>query len=199
MQTSKNNELLDIKTILNEILNVTAKIENDQQLIFSKLKNLENRINNIDKNIGSKNKIDQDYIEDLKDLKKEKIELGEEEFFNAIKYKDYRSVLYIFKLYYKNKNNKYSSNVYPIRIISKRSFEYYCNNKWISDTYGTYTMNTIINNIEEWFMRHNSLDNSNITDDQFMLNQEFICKLSNEKYKKNIFKNIIEEVRINNI
>ena len=48
-------------------------------------------------------------------------------------------------------------------------------------------------------MKHNSLENENISENDFILNQDFIYKLSDEKFKKDIFKNVIEEVRINNL
>ena len=46
-------------------------------------------------------------------------------------------------------------------------------------------------------MKYNEYDPKN--NDLFLLNQKFIYKLSDDKYKKSIFKNIIEEVRINTV
>ena len=43
--------------------------------------------------------------------------------------------------------------------------------------------------------KYNNIDN--LSNEDFLLNQDFIYKLSNEKVKKDIFKSIIEEVRIN--
>ena len=125
-------------------------------------------------------------------LKKEDIIINKNDILRALNYRDYRSVILIFKLYYKNKIN--SNAKYPIRIKGKRSYEYYLNNKWNSDLYGHYSMNTICLNIQNLFIRNNILDEN---DEDFMLNQEFIYKLSDEKYKKDIFKHIIEEIRIN--
>ena len=113
----------------------------------------------------------------------------------ALNYRDYRSIIYIFRYCYKNKlNEKY---LYPIRITGKKSFEYYDNNKWNPDLYGYHSMNIIFNNIQNLFIKYNDLDN--IDAENFLLNQNFISNLSDDKHKKNIFKNIIEEVRINNI
>jgi hypothetical protein len=196
IKVTNKNETDNFKIILEEILSISSKINEEQQLIISKLTNLENRILIIEKNIViKKNSEDNEYYDSLKDIKLENIEINSEDVIKALTYRDYRSIIYIFKLFYKNKiNSKYT---YPIRIVSARSFDYYANSKWNSDLYGYHSMNTIITNIQNLFIKNNDSDKINI--DQFLLNQEFICKLSNEKYKKDIFKNIIEEVRINNI
>jgi hypothetical protein len=53
-------------------------------------------------------------------------------------------------------------------------------------------------NVQNLFLKYNSLDDDEeISGEDFLLNQKFICKLSDEKYKKEILKSIIEEVRIN--
>ena len=120
--------------------------------------------------------------------------MNEKEVLDILKYRDYRTIIYVFRHFYKNKNNE--KYVYPIRIISKRSYEYYDNGKWNPDTYGSHCLNTICLNAQNLFIKYNNIDKMNGED--FLLNQDFIYKLSNEKYKKDIFKNIIEEVRINN-
>jgi hypothetical protein len=199
-----NEKQENINELLTQLINITSNIQNDQLLILSKINNLDNRISKIEENFNkNKNKNNniqyEEKMEDLKDIKNDIINIDSKEFLNAIKYRDYRSVIYIFRLYYKNKNNKESNNVYPLRLLTNRTFQYYCNNKWIKDPYGNYSKNIIIKNIEDWFMKHNKDDDPNISFDDFMLNQEFICNLSNERYKKSIFKNIVEEARVNNL
>ena len=108
----------------------------------------------------------------------------------ALVYKDYRTILYLFKLYYKNKSNK--ENVYPIKIKGKRTFEYY-NNNWIHDANAHYIKNTIFMNIQTELYKFNNLDNINDVDEIYN-NQVFINKLSDDKYKRDIFKHIIDEV-----
>ena len=192
------NETDNFKIILEEILSISSKMYEEQQLIISKLTNLETRILIIEKNIFiKKNSEDIECNESLKDIKLESLDINSEDVIKALTYRDYRSIIYIIRLFYKNKlNSKYA---YPIKIVSARSFEYYANSKWNPDLYGYHTMNTIIINIQNLFIKNNNNDCDKISTDDFLLNQEFICKLSNEKYKKDIFKNIIEEVRINNI
>jgi len=187
IKPSTNNELLE------KILFISSKIYEDQQFILNKLNFLEEKINNIE--ISKKTvKNNELIIEDLVELINTNLNIDEETTLKALSYRDYRSVMIIFKFYYKNKINVNYS--YPIRIIKKRSFEYYANNKWNPDLYGYYSMNTICLNIQNLFIKFNNIDN--ISTEDFMLNQDFIYKLSNNKYKKEFFKYIIEEVRLNN-
>lgn len=190
---NKNNDFNPYKDFLEEIFNISSKIYDSQQKILERLDTLETRIIDLEKSIKPY-KNDND-IQDLKELKYENLCVDKKDVDKALSYADYRSVIHIFRLIYKNKNN--SNYAYPIRITGKRSYEYYDNNKWNPDLYGHYSMNVICKNIEELFMSFNIIENYNV--EEFMSNQIFIFKLSNDKYKKDIFKNIIEEVRINNI
>lgn len=179
--------------ILEEILNISSKLYENQKLILEKLDKLEKRIINIE----TKPLDNDDECENMVELKKESLNIGKEDALKALSYRDYRSVIYIFRQFYKNKlNNLYA---YPIRITGKRKFEFYFNKKWNNDLYGHTSMNIICDNIQNLFIKYNDLDTGDVSDEDFMNNQQFICKLSEEKYRKGIYKNIIEEVRINNI
>jgi hypothetical protein len=190
---NKNSDFNPYKDFLEEILNISSKIYDSQKEILAKLDTFETRIIDLEKSIKPY-KNDND-IQDLKELKYEQLCIDKKDADKALLYADYRSVIYIFRLIYKNKNN--SNYVYPIRITGKRSYEYYDNNKWNPDLYGHHSMNVICKNIQELFMSFNIIENYNI--EEFMSNQTFIFKLSDDRYKKDIFKNIVEEVRINNI
>ena len=178
--------------ILNKINFLEEKINN----IESKINNFEEKINNIELNIINYNKNNNtNTINDsIIELKKEELNIDNKDVLKAISYRDYRSIIYIMKLIYKNKVNNTTS--YPIKIVGKRSYEYFLNNKWHSDPYGHYITNTICLNIQNLFIKNNNFD-LNIDYNDFLLNQNFIYKLSEDKYKKEIFKNIIEEIRIN--
>jgi hypothetical protein len=198
------NKMIDISTLttyLDEITMMSSKmeiLESNQDKILSMLEKLNSRITGIEEKLKEKtdNKIEEDSSY-LKELKKETIELNENIVMTALSFRDYRSVIHIFRNYYKTKTDK--KYCYPIRIVSKRSFDFYENGKWNNDLYGHISTNTLINNIQNLFMKHNSLENENISENDFILNQDFIYKLSDEKFKKDIFKNVIEEVRINNL
>ncbi len=161
--------------------------------ITSKLISLETRIHNLEscfKTINI-NKIE-NKEENIIELKKEMLDIDMENIKKAIIYKDYRSIIYLFKLYYKTKTNK--ENQYPIRIKSKRIYEYYNNNKWIQDNDAHYIKHTLFTNMQTLFYKFNNLDNITDVDDIYNY-QYFINKLSEEKYKREIFKHIIDEIQ----
>jgi len=207
---SKNKEYLsdteqDINEDTNEdtnkdtnkdILEKIVKIFETQEIILEKINSFEHRLQNIEKKIEltSKNNESISYNY-LKELKKEDLSVIKEDVIKALNYRDYRSVIYIFKNIYKNKTNL--EYAYPIKITGKRSFEYYNNMKWNPDLYGHYSTSIICSNIQNLFTKYNNIED--FDSDDFIMNQQFICKLSDEKYQKSIFRNIIEEVRINNL
>ena len=194
-ENNENNEnnVIDINEIKIVFEQLLFNVSNE---ILNKINNLETRIINMEKKLDIVLPLINDdiCIEHLKELKQENLDVEKVEVLKALNYRDYRSVIYIFRHCYKNKlNEKYS---YPIKITGKRSYEYYFNNKWNPDLYGYHSMNTICLNIQNLFINFNDINYIDIED--FILNQKFIYKLSEDKYKKDIFKNIIEEVRINN-
>lgn len=158
-----------------------------------RVQNIENKL---EQSLFNKNSNDPLLFKNLIELKHEIMIVDDNEVIKALSYRDFRSILYIFKLYYKNKSG--TKYVYPIRISGKRSYEYYLNGEWNSDLYGYYSMKTICTNMQNLFIKINDLDNKKINKDDFLLNQEFIYKLSEEKYIKDVFKSLIEEIRINN-
>jgi hypothetical protein len=183
---------INMKEILDEINNISSKIIN-------KLDSLENRVTKIEKKIdmiNNKNITNQIIDENLVELKQEDLNIDQSDVFKAIEYRDYRSIMYIFKLYYKTKTNE--TYAYPIRIIGKRKFSYYDNKQWNNDSFGHHCINVIFQNIQNLFIKFNDMELYDISYEDFIKNQTFICKLINDKYKRDIFKNIIEEVRINN-
>jgi hypothetical protein len=186
-----NNEILliEIQKLSTLFLDNITNIDNKLDQIISRVSKLENKVDFIE---NYKNQSD---IKKIRELRYENIELPEYDILRALNYKDHRSILYIFKLYYKNKLNL--KHAYPIRIKGQRSFEYYSNEEWVPDLYGNNIMNIICKNMENLFIKYNVIEKVNI--DNLLSNQEFIYKLSNDKYKRTILPFIIEEVRINNL
>ena len=178
----KRYNIIMSQPTLEEIFNICSKI-------LEKLDNLETRVSKLEENAGVKI----DSLENLVELKEEDLELSKDEVLKELKYRDYRSVLNIFRKIYNNKTN--AGAAYPIKITGKRSYEYYCNNKWNPDVYGHRIGHIICLNVQNLFIKHNVFNGNDC--DEFLLNQKFIYKLSDEKYKKEITKVIIEEVRIN--
>ena len=118
-------------------------------LINDKFNDMSKTIISIEHKIMSSNKSDSNIeIENLRELKNESIsEIDKKDILKALNYKDYRSIIYLFRLYYKNKtNDKY---VYPIKIKGVRSFEYYNTKKWNPDLYEHHSMNVICVNFQD--------------------------------------------------
>ena len=194
--------------IIDEIKNISSILIKNQEEMLAKLDLLMKRVDNIEDNIQKivilkENKIEK--TEDKKvekseekiiELKLEKLNISDEDGHIAMQYRDHRTVLYIFKKYYKNKVN--SQYAYPVRIISKRSYDYYHDGCWNSDLYGKELINILCTNIQNLLIKLNILDNKKITMDSFIVNQMFIKKLSDDKARREYLKHIIEEVRVNN-
>ncbi len=196
------------KLIIDEIKNISSILIKHQEEMIAKLDLLMKRVDNIEDNIQKiiilkENKIektDESKIvkteEKIIELKLEKLNISDEDGHIAMQYRDHRTVLYIFKKYYKNKVN--SQYAYPVRIISKRSYDYYNDGCWNSDLYGKELINILCTNIQNLLIKLNILDNKKITMDSFIVNQMFIKKLSDDKVRREYLKHIIEEVRVNN-
>jgi hypothetical protein len=181
--------LTEITKLSNIFLDNITKIDKKVDDIICRISKLENKVCIIESN---KNQYD---IRKIKELKIESIELPEYDVIRALNYKDHRSILYIFRMYYKNKLNL--KHVYPIRIKGQRSFEYFSNEEWVPDLYGNNIMNIICKNMENLFIKYNIIEKINI--DDLLSNQEFIYKLSNDIYRRKLLPFIIEEVRQNNL
>ena len=168
------------------------EMEKKFSLLYDKMISIDTSIKNIERKIHfstNKNGLNNLIIDDLREIKIEQLEMNKNDVIRAMSYGDYRSVVNIFKKVYKNKNG-----LYPIKINGPRSFEYYYDGRWVPDIYGNYIMECIIKNCEDLFLRYNSLEE--LGDDVFIQNQMLINNLSNEKYKKTVFKHVVEEVRI---
>jgi len=187
----KNNK---IEKMLEKLISITSNL-NDKFTelditVNNKFDEIEKRLINIETNKLIKNG-NSECIEDLKELIKESLDIDMKDVIKALKYRDYRSILTLFKLYYKNVNNE--THKYPIRLFKVRKFEYYANKKWNSDLYGSHSMEVIISNFQDLFIKYNNINQ--IGYDEFIQNQDFIQKLDEEKVKKSIFKVISEEIR----
>lgn len=180
------------KNILEGIMNISSDLNEFKKVVLDKFNNLEDRLIKIEKKIETKTIKNEIIIENLKELKREDLDVSKEEVLKSLSYRDYRSITHLFKKIYKNKMNEI--NIYPIKLSGKRSIEYYNNSMWNNDQYGHYSMNIIFKNFENLFIKYNNLEN--VDYDNFILNQNYINKLSQDKYIRQVFKNIIEEIRI---
>jgi hypothetical protein len=85
---------------------------------------------------------------------------------------------------------------YPIRHIKKK-YQYWLNDKMNDDdSNGTYIKNTVIKNIEQCYLSVNIYIDNDTEIDDFIKNQEYITKLSEQKYKELFLKKIVGIITI---
>ena len=200
-----NEKNINLALVLDELNKINSKFEEMNQTIIlkfnkfeQKIINLDNKITHIEHKLKSSNNtnyIEFDDNEDLKELVKDcSINIDKDIVFRALSYRDYRTVIILFKNYYLNENNDF--NKYPIKVVGKRSYEYYLNKRWINDPYGHYIKHTVLLNIQTILLKYNN--NDYIKDyDNLIMNQDFIYKLTEDKFSKNYFRHIIEEIKNN--
>ena len=200
-----NEKNINLALVLDELNKINSKFEEMNQTFILKFNKFEQKIINLDykithienklKSSNNINYIDIDDNEELKELVKDcSINIDKDIVLRALSYRDYRTVIILFKNYYLNENNKF--NKYPIKVVGKRTYEYYLNKRWINDPYGHYIKHTVLLNIQTVLIRYNN--NDYIKDyDNLIMNQDFIYKLTEDKFSKNYFRHIIEEIKNN--
>ena len=158
--------------------------------IFSKIDKLVLQVDKIESNM---NQLKEQKTQDIpKELKREILDIDPKIIRNALLFRDYRSILILFKHYYKIKEN--NVHPYPIQVKGIRKFEYFLNNKWIQDPNAHYIKKTIFMNFQTLFFKINS--DVYIDDiEEIVMNQDFILKLDNDTIKRNIFKHINDEIK----
>ena len=200
-----NEKNINLDLVLDELNKINSKFEEMNQTIIlkfnkfeQKIINLDNKISHIENKLKSSNNTNYtefDDNEELKELVKDcSINIDKDIVLRALSYRDYRTVIILFKNYYLNENNKF--NKYPIKVVGKRTYEYYLNKRWINDPYGHYIKHTVLLNIQTVLIRYNN--NDYIKDyDNLIMNQDFIYKLTEDKFSKNYFRHIIDEIKNN--
>ena len=188
--------------IVNELNKINLNFEKLNDTFISKCKLFENKISTLDNKINyieNKLKLSKNYIEEennndiLKELLKDNtINIEKEIVLRALSYRDYRTIIILFNEIYFYENNMF--NKYPIKVVGKRSFEYYLNKKWIHDQYGHYIKHTILLNIQNILFKYNNTDYIN-NYDNLVMNQDFIYKITEEKFSKKYFRHIIDEIK----
>ena len=196
--SSMNNIILEKLALLTENLN----LKNDT--LIQKFESIENKMNELsdkvlllEKKMNHPNNpyanLDINSVqEDIMELKKKNVDLEQSVVLRALTFRDYRTVIILFKeIYFKEEN---VIDKYPIRLTGKRSYEYYLNNKWITDPYGHYIRDIILSNIQTTLFKYNTYEYIK-DNDILIMNQDFIYKIMDEKYSKIYFRNMIQEIR----
>ena len=79
----------------------------------------------------------------------------------------------------------------------KKKYQYWLDDKMNDDdSSGTYIKNTVIKNIEQCYLSVNIYIDNDMDIDDFIKNQEYISKLSEQKYKDQFLKKIVGIITI---
>ena len=186
------DEMQDIKRFIHMQQKSMEQINITMNEIMRKINILDTRLQRIEDCYSNSYTEVNGEICRIKEVKNETLNIDMDDVLRALVFRDYRSVLHIFKSYYRTQIN--GNIYYPIRMKSKRTYEYYLRGKWLLDPNGHYITKTICNNIQNLFMRYNDIDNKKIGENNWYANQQFIQKMSDEKFKKDIFKHIVDEL-----
>lgn len=188
-----------ISKVEDSVSGILMRMEMMNGEIFRKLDMICNRIEHIEERLTHIEECQKfSYAEfsgeiiKIKEIKLESYPISDQDVMKALVYHDYRSFIYIFKLYYRSIQG--GKIFYPIRMKNRRTFEYYYGGKWILDPSGHQTIKILCSNIQNLFLKHNIIENKFIEENQWYLNQQFIMKLSEERYKKEIWKHVVDEV-----
>ena len=112
-------------------------------------------------------------------LKKERLEIDDNDVINCLKLNSIKVDILLIKQYY-FKHNVQS----PIKYVNMRKYEYWDGKKWTLDLYGVTIMEIIICNLKHLYIRINTVENYDSA--TFLSNQEYINKMNNDRYRKNL-------------
>ena len=173
-----------IDKIYQEVKNISKNIILTRQELLSEINELKKQIL-----IINKSKIINPTI---KELKIENIELPSKIIIKSLNLNSIKGDLIIFKQFYigtkiSNENNNMQP---PIQCVCSRKYTYWDNGKWNDDMDGYIIAEILSKNIQQCYLKVNFLINLNHNIDQFILNQAHIHKLSDEKYKRLLIREI---------
>jgi hypothetical protein len=131
-------------------------------------------------------------IDNYKEIKKEQYDIDINFIKKCLNDGCIESDIKIFKKIYIDNVPK---EFYPIRNI-RRKLQYWLNGHMNEDYGGNYIKDTIINNIENCYISVNKYDDSQNNIDQFIRNQEYITRMTEQKYKERFLSMIIDSIKI---
>ena len=188
MNITDNKLLLQIFNQNKEIIAQNKKITELCDDLYTSIDELESKydflcdkINNVYDSVEDLKKMKTMTIkvEDKKELKPEKMDIDKEYVIKMMTYKDHRTLIKIIQKYY-------GENNYPFKYKQGNGFDYFTNDRWIHDTYGVIIIDILFNNLKCLLYKANIVDNFKLS--QIIDNQNFICLLSTEKFKRTFIK-----------
>jgi hypothetical protein len=195
----ENNELVNNKSNMysekNELLSENCMIsEKNNELTTHNNDSINNKLNDkiLKNKLKSKDKKQEYEQNNFKELKIEKFDIDDNFIKKCLSESNIESDLKIFKKIY---IDNVAKEFYPIRHIKKK-YQYWLDGEMKDDDKnGSYIKNTIIKNIELCYTSVNTLDNY-VDIDVFLMNQDYINMINDEKYKDDFLIRISEIIKI---
>jgi len=182
------NKINKIDEKMNIILNVLGNLKIESKSLEDEMFDLKNKIDEKDER-GRKKNSKNILNHNTKEIKKEQYDLDEDFVKSCLNSGSIEGDIKIFKKVYINNLEK---EQYPIRYTRKK-FQYWYNGSMKDDDSNcTYIKNTIVQNIEDCYLNVNKYESYQDDIDQFINNQEYINKMSEQKYKERFLLKIIE-------
>ena len=185
--------------LMKYVKNVFERLETNQEYMISKIEMFEERLVEIESKFEKTIRRNSDrHKYELKNpvhtTIKELVErVSKEDVLRALSYKCPNQMMVLIRsLYFDEFNEKHP---YPFRIQKgkTRTFEYYYNEKWITDINGYYIKNTICSNLESLFRYFNT--DAFINLDDIQTNEEFIMTLERKSSQNEIFACVYSEMK----
>jgi cell fate (sporulation/competence/biofilm development) regulator YlbF (YheA/YmcA/DUF963 family) len=181
------NKINKIDDKMNIILSVLGNLKIDSKSLEDEMNDLKNKID--EKDDKGRKKTNKNLNNNIREIKKEQYNLDEEFVKECLNSGCIDADIKIFKKIYIDNLTKES---YSIKHIRKK-FQYWYNGSMKDDDSNcTYIKNTIVQNIEDCYLNVNKYESYQDDIDQFINNQEYINKMSEQKYKERFLLKIIE-------
>ena len=167
------NEKIDL--ILNKLVNIENKIQYLENII------LKNNLNELTEQTDISELSEITELTDLthKELRNELFDLDKTFIKDCLNMYSIQGDVKLFKKMYIDNIPK---ECYAIK-YTKRKYQYWLNNCLINDISGNHIKNIVIKNIEQCYTSINIYDEYTDNIDIFLKNQDYITKLSDDKYK----------------
>jgi hypothetical protein len=194
----ENNELFNNKSNVysekDELFENNVISEKNNELKSLNNDSVNNKLNDkiLKNKLKSKDKKQEYQQNNFKELKIEKFDIDDNFIKKCLSESNIESDLKIFKKIY---IDNVAKEFYPIRHIKKK-YQYWLDGEMKDDDKnGSYIKNTIIKNIELCYTSVNTLDNY-VDTDVFLMNQDYINMINDEKYKDDFLIRISEIIKI---
>ena len=128
-------------------------------------------------------------VGNMRELKKENLEVDSDIVIKHLKVKDLNSDINFFKYLYMENGKECC----PIRYLTKNNYQYWFDGAWCDDNCADEIIDILVKNITKLYMKNNTYDNFGIDIDKY---QTYIYSMSEKKYKDSFIKKLKDLVKI---